>query len=424
MSFTKLWDKFSRPGYLCAIATCLLVAFFPGCTQARSAPEPVTISFVHPEVDQEHYEPLAQQFNERYPHITVELRPKEWRQLGNLNDEDADVYWVSQGLFVQLWEAGKVLDLDSFIENDNAFESTDFYPGVLDVLTREGKTWAVPSGADVVVMYYNQDLFDQYNVPYPEIGWTWSDFLERAVALRDPDADYFGYGPRTDMLDAVFFVYQHGGRIFDDLKVPKRTTFDELLTIEALEWYAALIHEHDAAPTRRQATLSFGSGQYAIYQGIRRGQVGMWMGGLSERGGLSWPVEWDMRWGMVPLPSDVGSATQAMIEGYALSAQTEHRDACWEWIAFLSQQVPYRLMPARRSLAESAAYGEQVGDEVAATARTSIEYAIMINDATYARFEGAMDAFRKALDQIVNGDVAPLEAMDQAQRAATSKTGP
>ena len=42
-----------------------------------------------------------------------------------------------------------------------------------------------------------------------------------------------------------------------------------------------------------------------------------------------------------------------MVEGYAISSQTEHHDACWEWIAWLSEQVPYRQMPARRSLAAS-----------------------------------------------------------------------
>jgi multiple sugar transport system substrate-binding protein len=228
------------------------------------------------------------------------------------------------------------------------------------------------------VMYYNRDLFDQYNVPYPQIGWTWDDFLERAVALRDPDAFVFGYGPRLPPGDAVLFIYQHGGRIFDDPENPTRTTFDDPLTIEALEWYARLVHDYDAAPSLNQAAHAYGDGSYAIYEGIRTGKVGMWTGALSERGGLGWPFKWKMAWGMVPLPSDAQSWTEVVVEGYAISSGTEHYDACWEWIAWLSEQVPYRFMPARRSLAESSAYEDQVGAEVAAVARALMEHAYIL----------------------------------------------
>jgi len=41
--------------------------------------------------------------------------------------------------------------------------------------------WAIPAGVDMLVMFYNQDLFDQYDVPYPEVGWTWGDFLDTAL---------------------------------------------------------------------------------------------------------------------------------------------------------------------------------------------------------------------------------------------------
>jgi ABC-type glycerol-3-phosphate transport system substrate-binding protein len=271
----------------------------------------------------------------------------------------------------------------------------------------------------MAVIYYNQDLFDRYSAPYPQIGWTWDDFLERAVILRDPEAFVFGYGPRLDLTDAVFFVYQHGGRIFDDLETPTRPTFDDRLTVEALDWYAQLVHDHDAACSLSQASRSFGSGSYAVYQGIRRSKVGMWSGGLSERGGLTWPFRWTMAWGIVPLPSEAQSWTEAVVEGYAISASTQHPDACWEWIAWLSKQVPYRLMPARKSLAESSAYEELVGAEVAAAARASMEHAFFINTAHLGQYEGAMEAFGDALRDILQGHKTPREAMDEAQRLAT-----
>jgi multiple sugar transport system substrate-binding protein len=403
------------------VTVCLVVllgGLAVGCAQVAPTREPVTISFVFPEVDAERYEALLLAFNESHPQITVELRPREWEELYNLEAERSDVSWVSQDLVAQFAAQNRILDLSSLVEQDEAFQLAAFYPGTVDALSQEGQIWAIPSGVDVVVMYYNRDLFDQYKVPYPEIGWTWDDLLERAVLIRDPDAFTFGYGPRLHLNDATFFVYQHGGRILDDLQNPTRTTFTDPLAIEALEWYARLVHEYDAAPSLNQSSRIWGGGYYAIYEGIRQGKVGMWMGGLSERGGLTWPFKWKMEWGVVPLPSEAQSATQAMVEGYAISSSTAHHDACWEWIAWLCEQMPHRLMPARRSLAESSAYEDAVGSEVAAAARASIEHAIIVNTVAVEQFEGAMEAYADALEYILQGHATPLEAMDKAQRAA------
>lgn len=167
-----------------------------------------------------------------------------------------------------------------------------------------------------------------------------------------------------------------------------------------------------------QSSHDYGGGSYSIYLGIWEGKVGMWMGGLSERGGLTWPRKWTMGWGMLPLPSDAQSATQAMVEGYAIAADTEHHDACWEWIAWLSEQAPYRLMPARRALAESSDYEELVGAEAAAAARSSIENALIVNPMNFGLFEGILDDYSEALSDILQGFTTPMEAMDELQRKA------
>jgi ABC-type glycerol-3-phosphate transport system substrate-binding protein len=396
----------------------LIGALVVGCAQTAPPREPVTIAFAFPEDDAEHYEALLLKFSESHPQTTVELRPRTWEDMASLEAGSADVFWVSQNSAAELSQQGKILNLSSLIEQDEAFQLSTFYPGAVDALSHEGQPWAIPSGVDVVVMYYNRDLFDQYNAPYPQIGWTWDDFLERAVAIRDPDAFVFGYGPRLHLRDAWFFIYQHGGRIFDDLEDPTRVTFDDPLAIEALEWYARLVHDYDVAPSLNQSSRLWGGGSYSIYQGIRLGKVGMWMGGLSERGGLTWPFKWKMGWGMVPLPREAQSATQAWVEGYAISSSTENHDACWEWIAWLSEQVPYRLMPARRSLAESPAYEDVVGTEVALVARASMEHAVIVDVAALGQFERATEAFDDALEDILQGHATPLEAMDEAQRAA------
>jgi hypothetical protein len=38
--------------------------------------------------------------------------------------------------------------LDPFIEQDESFDLSDFYPATLETFTIEGKTWAIPYGVD------------------------------------------------------------------------------------------------------------------------------------------------------------------------------------------------------------------------------------------------------------------------------------
>jgi hypothetical protein len=120
---------------------------------------------------------------------------------------------------------------------------------------------------------------------------------------------------------------------------------------------------------------------------------------------------------VVPLPRDVEFATQASVEGYAISTRCRYREACWQWITFLSEQMPRSLMPARRSLAGSEAYQEMVGEELAAAARTSIENAIVVSPEVEERLEQPMEAFVEAIDRIVNDRVSATEAMVEAQWA-------
>ena len=404
-----------RRARLLWIVASLCLVLLASCIGGTPTPEPVTITFAHPKPDTDTYQRLLQRFNEAYPYITIELQPKDSDMLSGLGPGDADVFVSSQ--FAQIWlrEQGTILNLTPFVEQDEAFQPSDLYPGTMGLYTSEGQIWGIPASVDVMVMFYNQDLFDQYGVSYPQIGWRWDDFLAAAMAIRDPQADVFGYVPNNAYgpFDALVFIYQHGGGIFDDLQKPSRTTFDDPLTIEALEWYTDLMYGSNVAPTPEQMQQALGSSQ-GVRRGIQLGKVGMWMELLSQR---EEPWTADLCLGIVSLPVDQQPATMTLIEGYFISAQTPHADACWEWISFLSQQLPGRLIPVRKSLAEGDEFTRQAGSEVAAIARASMENALLLSP-ELAAFEQAVDVFGKAFDAVINGRSTPLEAMTWAQQEA------
>ncbi len=419
---------FKRVGARVAFVIAIVMVL-SGCGKLMSTPEPVTIRFTHPSAEQAYYEVLAQQFEEENSYITMELLPRDERGMRSLiASGGVDVFVATQFDAPWLRSQDRVLNLKPFIEQfgsvsgEQAFNLDDFYPGTVGLFSSEGRIWAIPRAVDVMVMYYNKDLFDRYNVPYPQVGWTWNDFLDRALALRDPGAGVYAYAPLYtgdyQFYDVVTYMYQHGGQIFDDLQAPTRTTFDDPLNVEALTWYVNLLYKHDVAPTLEEAE------QFVDYplSGIAQGQFAMWKGLFSERGGEddAWLLAWDVHWGMAPLSRDQNAATLAMTDAYFVSAGTEHPDECWQWVAFLSEQLPARQIPPRRSLAESDAYVAQVGDDVAAVARASLESAMLFSPRVF-EFEDEIEALGQGLYAAVNGDLPPQDALSMAQEQAESR---
>lgn len=423
MSIQHSYVRIAQLGFA-GIVACLLAISLLGCRGAAPTPEPVSITFACRDMSVDSYEPLVQEFNEQYPHITVNLRSETEEGLINLGAEDADVRPVWQAMFDLVQERGDIRALDPFIEQDTSLDLSDFYRAALNVFTVDGEIWAIPFGANPIVVYYNQDLFDQSGIPYPENGWTWDDFLSAALAIRDPEAGVFGYASNVGRVDALWFVYQHGGRIYDDIQNPSRVTFDDPLTVEALEWYADLYHKHDVALSPEQALRAFGSADSAVVRAIVEDRVGMWSYDFVLQGGRNSSAEWPMRWGMVNLPRDTQAVTGGICAGYAISSQTPHTDAAWTWVAFLSRRPLEYLVPVRKSIVESAEYRRQVGEDVVAIVGDSLESALFYSPRVYSRFEGSREIFFEAVRRIISGAWTAEEAMDWAQREAEAGTGP
>ena len=404
------------------VAVCLSLLFLAGCTAFASptpTPEPVVIKFAFPAYLASHYDALIETFNQEHPHITVERKTarsaETWRYL--FRENQVDVFWFSSDddLFKELYAERQILSLTPLIQESDSYALQDFYPSLLEPYSLEGNVWALPAGVNLAVMYYNKDLFDRYNAAYPEAGWTWDDLLIAAMSVRDPDEGI--YGLVSQPIFVVPFVYQHGGQILDDWRAPTRLTLDDPLTIEAIEWYADLIHDYDVMPSPQSATEQFGNDGSPAYI-YWRNKGAMYLGFYSDRGGQSWgpQARWQMNWGMAPLPRDERASTLGFVMAYAASADTRHPEACWEWMTYLSEQIPPFVLPARRSLAESAEYIDQVGSDVAAVARASIEDALIVPDVQITDLGQEVEGFGEALTEIMNGNVTALEAMTTLQQ--------
>jgi multiple sugar transport system substrate-binding protein len=413
--------------WLISVVICMLIMLLYGCDAIgfgpEPTPEPVTITFAYNITDMDIAQVLIQKFNQQSPNITVSLLPMTYDELLNIEAGEADVRALPQEIIPDVQERGDILSLDSFIEQDESFDRSDFYPGMLEAFTLGGETWAIPAGADPVVMYYNRGLFDRHSIPYPQIGWTRDDFLSAALTITDPAANVFGYVSMAGSRDARLFVYQYGGQVYNDVQHPTRPTFNAPLNVEALEWYAKLYHEYDIVPTPEV----IGEGEEAIGRAILQSQVGMWAGPFYQQGGRSWPVKWTMiNWGMVTFPrSTMAIDGDTYAVGFGISSQTQYPDEAWQFVSFLGQNAWKDLMPARRSVAESAEYEQEVGEEIATVARKIMENGSPYSPELFTNFdERVRQVFAEAVPRIISGEWMPQEAMDWAQQEAEATLGP
>jgi len=378
------------------------------CGTLIPAAEPVTISFAFSQDDQTYYESLLPAFNEKYPNITVEFEPYE--ENPSYESDVVTVSWMATIDSTELFE--NTLSLDSFISEQRDFNPGDFYPGTLDAFVNEGKQYAVPLGVDPWVVYYNKDLFDRYGVAYPQPGWDWTDFLDRALSLRDPENAIYGFASMNAHIEALLFIYQHGGSLTQGTE----PTLNTDLNIEAIRWYVGLYREFNVAPTQEQITTDLGAGGGGIYFGMLNGKVAMFSMPLSIHGGQRQGMPpWTFKWGVVPFPHDETFFTISFVDGLAISKQSEEPEAAWKWISHVTNQPHNRLLPARIPLADSSEYTELVGEEVAEAGRQSMQNVLVTSRQTVSNLMGIIDNFTTTIDSLVNNDLVVQEEMDKAQ---------
>jgi ABC-type glycerol-3-phosphate transport system substrate-binding protein len=117
---------------------------------------------------------------------------------------------------------------------------------------------------------------------------------------------------------------------------------------------------------------------------------------------------------MVTLPRNKNGATSGIGTAYAIAADTEYPEAAWLWVIFLSEQIPQSLIPARKSLAESSTFRDQVGAEIADAALQSMQDVTLISP-DLLDFQDALGIFNQAIMDIHNGEASAQEALDWAQ---------
>ncbi len=414
----------NRPQALPTVEIHVAPAATPTSPHATGAK--ATITFIGGYGDLSAYRKLARRFQQDHPGITVRVRPEpdyeDWMGISQLVKAGDCFRWLAG---VDAADSQYLLDLDPFLDADPAFPQEDYYPAFWHQCEQQGKIWCLPFDGNVRVIRYNKALFDAAGVAYPQAGWSLDDFLDKATALtvgEEPDKQYgfASYGNESSALS--MFIGSLGGSLWETDTFPPRPRFHDPAVVEAVQQYADLARVQGIKPAVPLVSPSRGlptEGQKTMRL-VETGRVAMWtwFAHISP-----YAPEVLTASGMVPFPQSGDRPLPPAVINYAhfISAQTEHPQACWDWLRFLSDRPEaVEGVPTRRSLTESAAFRQKVGDEAAAVYLYALDRPADLESQVMARHPWAWRAtywFNRAYDAVLEGADA-AQALDQAQRQA------
>lgn len=257
-----------------------------------------------------------------------------YQQLLNARSSDIDVFQVDV-----VWPgmlASHLVDLGTYLP-DGATEP--FFTAIVDNNTVDGRLVAMPWFTDGGVLYYRQDLLDQYDL---EVPTTWAALTEAARTVQagereSGNRDFHGYvfqgrayeGLTVNALEWIA-SYPEGGTIVDD---EGEITINNPQAVEALDLAASWID--DISP---QGVLNYTEDEA---RGIFQSGNALFM--------RNWPYAWELvqsaqsdirdRVGVVALPAGGPEGESAAVLGgwnLAVSRYSEHPELAAELVAFLT----------------------------------------------------------------------------------------
>jgi multiple sugar transport system substrate-binding protein len=392
--------------------------------------ERVQITFATDRSVVEAHRRLANQFQEEQSDIAVRFLEINAYTADAINQiADSDCFVGNAQSWQDEERRMNLLPLTPLLELDGDLDSDEFYPVLLESLMIDGQLWGLPAWIHAPSLEYNRELFAEAGIPDPPLDWTLDDFLDIALQVTTGEGETKQYGyTEAGLFFALGFTQAFGIQVVDDsAEVPH---FNYEAATEMIAWYVDLFRVH-------QVQAFVGEGSVADFNElenlIRSGRLAVWPGGFSRFietfGGI--PLRFEVGAAAVPIGpggyrgeiSHIATATFA----YYITADSSNRQACWEWLKFLTRQptavqvqgTSARMMPAHIEASESEAYISFIGADLAAAIRDFMNIPPVDNAVTIMPSPPWMgpgyDWLRDAYREAVSGEVSVTAALAEAE---------
>ncbi|MBB3997870.1 ABC transporter substrate-binding protein [Aureimonas pseudogalii] len=268
-----------------------------------------------------------------------------------------DVVWIAE-----FAGAGWALPLDEYFP---AAERSNFFPGLIEACTYQGKLTALPWFVDSGMLYYRKDLLEGAGAKVPE---TWDELAAAAAELQKAGKVDFGYlwqGKQAEVLvcDVVEAIASNGGSILGP--DGKSAAINGEKAVQAVQFLYDTINKTKISPSdvlswdEEPSRLPFTGGKAAFLRNWS------YVYPIAQDPSGSSVVD---KVGVAPLPHFAGGKSAACLGGYqyGINANTKNREAAVDfltWMASPDTQLHYALQlglaPTRPSVFDSAKLGAE-----------------------------------------------------------------
>ncbi len=290
------------------------------------------------------YENMANAFMEANEgiNVTVEQYPGGYYQKIQANfagNTSADILYYQGWIFQSYAENGVLAPLDDYIaaaDVGTLFPDNENYNSMTQW---DGSTYMTPTDTGPLVIYYNKDIFDARDVPYPTAGWTWDTYKETVEKLSyvdDNGTQIYGWAQAAGWNGSygrcANFMRRNGHVEWDTIVEPTEAHWDHEDVISGLQFvvYDTINNGWSPAPD-----VIAGGGV-----GVDTGRVAMVLEGpwfmprlfgelATTEEGINFDVE------LAPVGQDNHNYTFGHVHGHTITTPSEHKDESWEVVAFI-----------------------------------------------------------------------------------------
>lgn len=389
--------------------------------------EQVEITFTHWGGDGTYegvYQPRIEAFMEQYPNIKVEVITVADDYETKIQTQFAgnklpDVCQVAEN-GIGFATKGMFLDLSDKIQA-NGIDADALWSNVIDQYTYDGQIFGLPDRGGCTIMYYNKDLFDDAQIPYPDKDWTLDDYFDAVQKLtKDTDGDGVidQWGTTSTHYQAIWgYMFQaNGGNLIKDGEVVVNSPENlELLTKYNDAYQNGYVVSYEELEQANQ-------GGDAYFQQGRLGMnlTGMWcIKGYSEEEGLNFDI--------TTVPKGIQDAGWPMGSALAISAKSDpaKQEAAWTFIQYMTSTEAQAMLgdgiadcPANlETLASDAFVNQQVNgrDLSLDIIETSMDRVTIDGLFKGPYYQEIIDEARNQIKEMLLGRLTPEECLETMQ---------
>lgn len=343
MKVTKKWP---------VLVACVLI-IMTGCSDQDNNDtsvnsddnEQVTLDFFDWFDEENYMTDIIEKFEDENPDIKINanfIPTNEYEQklLVNMSSgKGIDVFLSSHvGAMTEYQNKGQLLDISEYINEDELSNVST----LIEQLEIDEGLYSLPYRSGAWVLYYNKDIFDEADIPYPDDTWTWEKYKEVAneLTFEGENGEVWGsanYEPSSTWwrvpANTAEYVNPNQSEDLEGFKEAASFMYDLTYVDEVQQPYSDLVGEAGKDYSGR-----FLQGQHAMMFN------GEWLvemlNSAMEEGSNT--IDYDI----APLPYSEGMEprTAGAVAPAMVSKNTEHPEEAVRFISFLASEQAGEIM--------------------------------------------------------------------------------